>query len=77
MFAVDHDRLPMWVVIDNPSDFPGRQLARCHYSLPNREATEMVIIGSLPTIRSALASHGYTCIGRQPEDDPVIVEVWL
>ena len=69
MWAVDHQRLPMWVVYDSPSDKPGQTLVRLHYTMPKPEPTDRLIVGPLPTIRAALSGHGYTCIGRQPEDE--------
>lgn len=77
MWDVDLDRLPMWVVYDNPSDYPGKTLARLWYSLPVAEATQVIFIGPLQVIRAALSSHNYSNIARQPGDDPAIVEVWV
>lgn len=77
MWAVDPERLPMWVVYDNPKDYPGQVIARLWYSLPAAEPTQIVMIASLQTIAAALSSHGFSNIGRRPWDEPHIVEVWL
>jgi hypothetical protein len=77
MWNVDRDRIPMWVIYDSPSDFPGQTIARLWYSLPKPEATDILIVANLSTIRAAVGSHGYVSVGRLLLDDPCIMEVWL
>ena len=68
-------RLPMWVVYDHPSDFPGSYVARrWEGELP----TDAVMVApDLETLRGMLADFGLVCLARHPGDDPKIVEAWL
>lgn len=71
------DRFPMWVVYEKPKDFPNECIARLWYTIPGVELTDTVIKGELDDIRKHIEDRGFTCIGRRPDDDPVIKEVWL
>jgi len=73
------DVLPMWVVYDHPADFPNTYVARQHIiGISGQEATDRTMeADTLESIRAAMVNLGLTCITRSPEDDPVIVEVWL
>lgn len=77
MWDVDRNRLPMWVVYNNPKDYPGHYVARLWYSIPTAEPTATVFQAPLQTIRAALSSHGYIQTARTLMDDPCIEEVWL
>ena len=68
----------MWVIYNTTTrDHPGRWVVRLHTSLPEPEATTLSMVrDSLKAAREALP-YGLTCIGRSPDDDPVIYEVWL
>jgi hypothetical protein len=67
--------LEIWTVYSNPSDYPGKVVARLWI---NDQPTEKVMIADrLQTIRSRLANRGYVRLARQPEDDAKIVETWL
>lgn len=70
--------LEQWVVTASPSDFPGQFVARKWLIGAGLTAvTDMFeTADDLAQLRSRLP-FGLTCIGRQPGDDPVIVEVWL
>lgn len=72
------DSLPMWTVCrPTTTDYPGQWTARMHISLPEPQATDLLIVGStLDEVRRQLPP-GLTNIGRQHADDPVIEEVWL
>jgi hypothetical protein len=72
------DRLPMWVIYrPTTSDYPGKWVIRMHLSLPKPQTTSLVLTyPSLDTARDNLP-RGLTNIGRRPDDDPVIEEVWL
>lgn len=74
-----HPSLPMWVLYDHPQDAPDHFVARLWeaYS-PQPTATNNVFLSrSLEDLRTWLAEQGLTCLPRYPEDDPVIIEVWL
>lgn len=72
------DRLPMWTVYrPTTSDFAGQWTARMHLTLPESQSTDILVVGaSLEQIQQQLPP-GMANIGRQPEDDPVIEEVWV
>ena len=67
--------LEIWTVYVNPTDYPGKVVARLWI---NDTPTEKVMIADrLQTIRSRLANKGFVRLARQPEDDAKIVETWL
>jgi len=72
--------LPMWVVCQNPADYPGKFTARCHYvcggglTLVDKGVW---VCERLITIRREMIRAGRTRLPRQQDDDPVILEVWL
>ena len=72
------DYLSMWVIYEDPTDNPGKFVARMH--MAGREcygATELHVVGdSLDEVRDKLPP-GVVNIGRQIGDEPHIVEVWL
>jgi hypothetical protein len=72
------DRLPMWVVYrPTTKDYPGLWIARMHLTLPENQATEVHVIGeTLKAVRDKLPTGLYR-MRRDPNDDPVIEEVWL
>ncbi len=71
--------LPMWVVYKGVKDLPfhpyvvRRWVAGAQGSVPDKECTGAT---TLEEARAAIPP-GKVNIGRQPGDDPVIVEVWL
>lgn len=72
------ERLPIWVIC-NPttSDFAGQWVARMHLTIPTPEPTNLIVVGErLEDVRARLP-EGLINIGRQPDDDPVIAEVWI
>lgn len=76
--ALGPDALPMWVVMGpNTTDLPGAHLARLWRCLPMPVPTRFCMrAASLDEIRNLLPP-GLTCLGRRPEDAPVILEVWM
>ncbi|WP_230770581.1 hypothetical protein [Sphingomonas sp. Leaf4] len=73
------DLLSIWTITRNPSDLPGRHVARRHAieadGLPH--ATDDHFVGdTLDQVRAQLPT-GLFNLGRQPADDPVIVESWI
>ena len=64
----------MWVIYENPSDHPGKWIARKWVdSRPTREYLEE---DSLHRLRGLLP-RGLDRLPRTVFDDPVIKEVWL
>ncbi len=72
------ERLPMWTVYrPTTKDHFGKWLARMHFTLPECAPTNAVVFGAtLEEVRAKLP-HGLVMLMRQPDDDPVIEEVWL
>lgn len=70
--------LYLWVVYDNPSDFPGFFVARKFAIINGREVptAERLLERDIHAIRRALP-RGLCPIKRHPSDDPVIVETWV
>jgi hypothetical protein len=69
----------MWVVYDHPADFPNTFVARRFLisaagSVP---CDDVIVSPDLDGIRMVLAAEGLTMLGRDPGDDPVIMETWL
>lgn len=66
--------IPMIVVYKNPSDYPDKYIARL-WDLD--KPTEFIAVkDTLEEIRSAIPCR-FVNNGRRPNDDPVIVEVWV
>lgn len=73
------DDFPLWTVYSNPRDYPGkfvvrRSLVSSGGILPDREP--LAVADTLEAARAVVPAW-LTVIPRSPEDDPVIVEVWL
>lgn len=71
--------LSLWTIYDSPSDFPGKFVVREHRVEPGgalKCCQEATVHESLEQARSAVPPH-CTVFPREPNDDPVIVEVWL
>ena len=68
---------PMWVVYDHPRDHPGHWVARMWMG-PDWASSVVIICQSLEVLRNRLEQQwGLTRLERHPDDDPVIVEVWI
>lgn len=71
--------LPMWVVYNSPSDFPGKFVVRRQSAGPGfvvADATPTAIVNTLDEARAAIPP-GKINLHRSPDDDPVIAEVWV
>ena len=73
------DVLTLYVVYDHPADFPESYVVRGRNISDGVDlhARDVICCAKVEPLREALRRKGLTCIGRQPEDDPVILEVWL
>lgn len=69
--------LPMWTIYDHPSDYPLHFVVRSY--LVNRGGEHDSHIALAETLEEArgLIPSGQTCLGRQPGDEPQIVETWI
>jgi len=71
--------LTLWTIYHNPSDYPGKYVARrfvVERGLGLKAAREVLIADTLEAIRARLPP-GLYCLGRQPGDEPQIVETWI
>jgi hypothetical protein len=70
--------LPLICIYKNPSDFPDKYVARLWgMGRKGGVATRYIIVrDTLAQIREAMPDW-MTQMGRNPIDDPVIVETWL
>jgi hypothetical protein len=65
----------VWMLYDRPRGYPNEFVAR---KLNHDEPTnEILLFRSLEDARWGLRASGLTCIGRHPDDDPEMVEVWV
>lgn len=71
--------LEMWTVYDHPKDFPHCYVARLFIITADLVTlTPKLLIGpNIEQIRQVLAGMGLSALPRQPDDDPVIMEMWL
>lgn len=80
---MDKSALAMWVVYENPSDFPGKFVVREWRTSAagiQRAVEPTAVVDSLAQAREAVTEASpmaLTVMPRNPEDDPTIVEVWL
>lgn len=68
--------LLMWTVYENPGDFPGKVVAKPSSLFAGTPVDFVLVADSLAGIRKMLPP-GLVRIEREPNDDPVIVEVWM
>lgn len=71
--------LSLWTVTRNPSDFPGKFVARETVVSPSGELRvdrAAFVADTLERVREMLP-EGLHRVPRALNDDPVIVEVWL
>ena len=76
---LDEARLQIWTIYDRPSDYPSNYVARLSLvGAGGSQPTEHLLISTdLWALRGQLAAYGLTCLARDPNDEPHIVEVWL
>lgn len=78
--VVKRGSLPMWTIYNRPSDYVCGYVARMFEVGPGaKPKPTMKTLKSvdLDPIREKLREAGLTCIGREPADEPQIVETWL
>lgn len=73
-------KLAIWTVYDNPTDYPGKFVARrfdVDASGP-RPSASVIVAPDLEALRNILAFELHlTCLTRNEQDEPQIVECWL
>lgn len=77
------DVLYQWTVYEDPSDYPGMYVVRRFTIVRNGDGPPviesdpepMIVTDSLDEAREVIPRGAY-CLGRHPDDDPAIFEVW-
>lgn len=70
--------LSNWVIYFKPTDHPEGYCARRFEVTDKVQATEDFIKDvTLEQLRERFESMGLVNMGRSPEDDPVIKEIWI
>lgn len=74
-----NEPMSQWVVCWSPSDHPGKFTVRRHFvdAGGHWPTNEGYVSSNIEWIRRVMQYKGLACIPRFPEDNPVIVEVWL
>lgn len=76
--AIGVNRMPVYVIYENPEDYPGKYVARLHVVEAGESyATNLVAVrNTLKDIRMCIPA---TCqlFARDEKDDPCIVETWI
>lgn len=68
------EELEGWTVYDNPTDFPGKFVAR---NWVGETPTDTVLIDTTLDGLRAQLPQGLGCLVRDPRDHPHIIEVWI
>lgn len=73
------DDLELFTVYGNPRDYPGAFVVRRWTIGRHGRAADVQPHAVERTLEAARASlpDGLYCLGREPGDDPAIVEVWI
>lgn len=67
---------PIWVIYDHPKDFPDHFVVRIAWGLIQSPIAQLA--PDLETARRLVIEDGASfCLGRDPNDDPVIAECWI
>lgn len=71
--------LAIWTIYDHPKDAPDAFVARKWLITAGQaEASgETMTESDLETLRKYMRETGLTCLHREVDDDPVIVESWV
>ena len=72
--------MAMWTVYQHPKDYPGKFVAR-RFDVDKdgpRPSASIIVMEDLEALREVLAFEMHlTCLVRNEEDEPQIVETWL
>lgn len=76
---IENDRLWMLVIYDHPKDYPDEFVCRRCTAASGRVVFEQTLFARGPTLDSVRSQlpPGEVCLGREANDDPVIVETWI
>lgn len=65
----------MWVIYENPLDYPGKFVVR-HWCGSRPDFTPLAVTVDLESARKAIPAGAYN-LGREPGDDPQILEAYI
>jgi len=66
--------LILWVVYDHPQDYPDSYVARKF--VLDQPTEEHIVSPRLEMLRKLMMDWGLSCLPRNPEVEPQIVETW-
>lgn len=73
--------LPVVVIYQDPSDFPGKFVARRQWVTKGGtieiEACPLAVVDSLDEARAVVPAQQSYRADRLPNDDPSILEIWI
>lgn len=72
--------LPVIVIYRNPLDYPDKYVVRRQWAGGGGVLIEpgtLAVVDTLEEARAVVPPEQDTCLGRDPEDDPAIFEVWV
>lgn len=74
----DPAELSLWAITENPSDFPGKFVARRFIIGAGVYAVTVDhhVADTLEDVRAMLPGH-LVRLPRDPDDEPIIVESWI
>lgn len=67
---------PTYTIYDHPRDFPDHVVIRMWFG-SNFPHPYVCILDTIEEARAMLEEDGLYCLGRDPSDDPAIVETWI
>lgn len=76
---VDAQAVQMFTIYDRPSDHPRHVVLRVWRVLPGGRTVSVgeALCDTVDEARAPLQAAGFVCLGRQDDDDPVVVETWI
>jgi hypothetical protein len=80
LINMSNDRLlTIFVIYQNPSDYPGKFVVRAQDALPSGEVRphpDCIVCDTIEQARETVPP-GLVLLTRAPDDDPVIYETWI
>lgn len=72
--------LLLYTIYDSPKDYPGKFVItkwKVAYGVTIADPDYKFVVDDLATCREEMRRLGLYRLGREPGDDPVIVETWV
>lgn len=74
------EKLTLYVLFDHPIDYPDHYVIRCNHVVNGVAQVDKEIYFKhidITRCRNLLRNSGLTCMARDPNDDPKIIESWI